>query len=36
LEYVDRNANLSTVIQNWCEESAAIRMGRASSMFMIA
>jgi DNA polymerase-3 subunit delta' len=36
LEYVDRNANLSTVIQNWCEESAAIRMGRASSMLMIA
>jgi hypothetical protein len=36
LEYIDRNANLGIVIQNWCEEMAAARKGRSSSMMMIA
>jgi DNA polymerase-3 subunit delta' len=36
LEYIDRNANLGIVIQNWCEELAAARKGRSSSMMMIA
>jgi hypothetical protein len=36
LEQVDRNANLGIVVQNWCEELAAARKGRAASMVRIA
>jgi hypothetical protein len=36
LEYVDRNANLATLTQNWCEELAAARKGGPTSMLMIA
>jgi hypothetical protein len=28
LHYVDRNANLGMVIQNWCEELAAAKSGK--------
>ena len=30
LEYVDRNANLATVVQYWCEELAAAKIGKFS------
>lgn len=30
LEYVDRNANLATVVQYWCEELAAAKIGKSS------
>jgi DNA polymerase-3 subunit delta' len=31
LEYVDRNANLGMVVQNWCGELAAAKSGQTSS-----
>lgn len=34
LEYIDRNANLATVIQNWCEELAAAASGKWPSARM--